>query len=97
LSFFFSSRRRHTRFSRDWSSDVCSSDLFFVIREHGFIPSLDKPFQCDRGSKNWTLCNRPSTHSRSAPRIGLTVVNTQTDQILPFPFRLLPVFPDAIP
>src|SRR5690606_40467712 len=26
-SFFFSSRRRHTRFSRDWSSDVCSSDL----------------------------------------------------------------------
>src|SRR5690606_40662681 len=27
LPFFFSSRRRHTRFSRDWSSDVCSSDL----------------------------------------------------------------------
>src|SRR6266700_6096827 len=25
--FFFTSRRRHTRFSRDWSSDVCSSDL----------------------------------------------------------------------
>src|SRR5690606_40326421 len=25
--FFVSSRRRHTRFSRDWSSDVCSSDL----------------------------------------------------------------------
>src|SRR5690606_39091845 len=25
--FLFSSRRRHTRFSRDWSSDVCSSDL----------------------------------------------------------------------
>src|SRR5690606_40076394 len=29
-SFFFSSRRRHTRFSRDWSSDVCSSDLHKV-------------------------------------------------------------------
>src|SRR5690606_39501394 len=27
--FFFSSRRRHTRFSRDWSSDVCSSDLSY--------------------------------------------------------------------
>src|SRR5690606_41050665 len=26
-AFFFSSGRRHTRFSRDWSSDVCSSDL----------------------------------------------------------------------
>src|SRR3989442_3798760 len=28
--FFFSSRRRHTRCGRDWSSDVCSSDLFPV-------------------------------------------------------------------
>src|SRR5207302_4148005 len=27
ILFFFSSRRRHTSFSRDWSSDVCSSDL----------------------------------------------------------------------
>src|SRR5690348_17854198 len=27
LSFFFSSRRRHTRWTGDWSSDVCSSDL----------------------------------------------------------------------
>src|SRR5699024_11700875 len=27
LGFFFSSRRRHTRSKRDWSSDVCSSDL----------------------------------------------------------------------
>src|SRR5690606_40836325 len=30
--FFFSSRRRHTRFSRDWSSDVCSSDLTIAER-----------------------------------------------------------------
>src|SRR2546429_607821 len=29
LCFFFSSRRRHTRCSRDWSSDVCSSDLLY--------------------------------------------------------------------
>src|SRR2546430_6080125 len=28
--FFFSSRRRHTRFDCDWSSDVCSSDLRFL-------------------------------------------------------------------
>src|SRR5437762_3163121 len=27
-AFFFSSRRRHTRYIGDWSSDVCSSDLF---------------------------------------------------------------------
>ena len=31
--FFFSSRRRHTRLRRDWSSDVCSSDL---AAENGF-------------------------------------------------------------
>src|SRR5690606_41038719 len=38
LFFFFSSRRRHTRFSRDWSSDVCSSDLKVLIdAEHSWI------------------------------------------------------------
>src|SRR5258707_10479806 len=30
--FFFSSRRRHTRYWRDWSSDVCSSDLTCALR-----------------------------------------------------------------
>src|SRR5215203_6754426 len=30
--FFFSSRRRHTRYWRDWSSDVCSSDLGLLVR-----------------------------------------------------------------
>src|SRR2546422_9280919 len=38
--FFFSSRRRHTRCSRDWSSDVCSSDLSQIAAErspHEFI------------------------------------------------------------
>src|SRR5439155_9887424 len=30
--FFLSSRRRHTRWPRDWSSDVCSSDLEQVLR-----------------------------------------------------------------
>src|SRR5436305_7861655 len=29
--FFFSSRRRHTRCGRDWSSDVCSSDLAIIL------------------------------------------------------------------
>src|SRR5207253_5613727 len=29
--FFFSSRRRHTRWPRNWSSDVCSSDLLFGL------------------------------------------------------------------
>src|SRR5699024_11491245 len=33
--FFFSSRRRHTRSKRDWSSDVCSSDL--ILSENGSV------------------------------------------------------------
>src|SRR3712207_7706328 len=33
LLFFFSSRRRHTRYWRDWSSDVCSSDLDRLLGE----------------------------------------------------------------
>src|SRR2546429_6144656 len=35
--FFFSSRRRHTRCSRDWSSDVCSSDLGFRYATMGGV------------------------------------------------------------
>src|SRR5690606_35550193 len=38
--FFFSSRRRHTRFSRDWSSDVCSSDLRL---ETTWLPTYEVP------------------------------------------------------
>src|SRR5690606_40613503 len=43
----FSSRRRHTRFSRDWSSDVCSSDLQlnFVevfLKNSGSIKAIEK-------------------------------------------------------
>src|SRR2546430_7204565 len=47
LFFFFSSRRRHTRFDCDWSSDVCSSDLFRTIpspsRPVFFEPSPCRP------------------------------------------------------
>src|SRR5699024_11653028 len=38
--FFFSSRRRHTRSKRDWSSDVCSSDLSSPSVA-GYITTLD--------------------------------------------------------
>src|SRR2546421_3421810 len=42
ILFFFSSRRRHTRSDRDWSSDVCSSDL---------IEIFDKDFQKEVGKR----------------------------------------------
>src|SRR2546422_7574128 len=41
LCIFFSSRRRHTRCSRDWSSDVCSSDL---ISRPGFSTARKRCF-----------------------------------------------------
>src|SRR5699024_11647297 len=39
-SFFFSSRRRHTRSKRDWSSDVCSSDLLQRQLHHHVLEQL---------------------------------------------------------
>src|SRR2546429_7349769 len=51
MVFFFSSRRRHTRCSRDWSSDVCSSDLYataietfiFLLRKLGVREGPGQP------------------------------------------------------
>src|SRR2546430_11723977 len=53
LCFFFSSRRRHTRFDCDWSSDVCSSDLgiafnaLFAARRLGTV-AYDPRFTSDK-------------------------------------------------
>src|SRR5690349_4402691 len=45
LAFFFSSRRRHTRSLRDWSSDVCSSDLPRAREILALWPKLRPDFQ----------------------------------------------------
>src|SRR6266536_4407083 len=47
LSFFVSSRRRHTMSTRDWSSDVCSSDL----EDHA------QAFELARRYENWPVCD----------------------------------------
>src|SRR5256885_11812626 len=52
--FFFSSRRRHTRLQGDWSSDVCSSDLFalnwFAVGDHAaYWVALEKGYYKSRG------------------------------------------------
>src|SRR5260221_5288190 len=41
--FFFSSRRRHTRSLCDWSSDVCSSDLFSALATEADLVLIDYP------------------------------------------------------
>src|SRR5437868_14981103 len=49
-SFFFSSRRRHTRSKRDWSSDVCSSDLVNA--------KLERPM--NRGDRRFVVLLAPT-------------------------------------
>src|SRR5690606_40950157 len=49
---FFSSRRRHTRFSRDWSSDVCSSDL--IVQEEGMPYPSFKVFGSQLKFLHWS-------------------------------------------
>src|SRR5207237_2652514 len=82
--FLFSSRRRHTRFKCDWSSDVCSSDLW-SRRRHGlnrfqivpgcrFKPCL-RLLQAVPFADTYTLGSRPhvcnNLSSRAeAPKIG---------------------------
>src|SRR2546429_1480681 len=48
LFFFFSSRRRHTRCSRDWSSDVCSSDLVeLTVEERSITLAINEDAQTE--------------------------------------------------
>src|SRR2546429_3613581 len=58
LIFFFSSRRRHTRCSRDWSSDVCSSDLIVGTRGRNPLQFVEiVPGVIDAGGYNQTGAN----------------------------------------
>src|SRR5688572_31001616 len=50
--FFFSSRRRHTRFDCDWSSDVCSSDLEVG---HDFVAGMLRDSMGKEGMKFFPL------------------------------------------
>src|SRR5690606_40260871 len=67
----FSSRRRHTRFSRDWSSDVCSSDLgshaarfWFLLRALGH----ERIAVLDGGIARWKALDLPLDDEVPSPR-----------------------------
>src|SRR5699024_4714149 len=62
---FLSSRRRHRISKRDWSSDVCSSDLVST-NEHAGRGPFPKEFPCPYGDILWR-----STERRSSPRPSL--------------------------
>src|SRR5690606_4514507 len=63
--FFFSSRRRHTRFSRDWSSDVCSSDLLRLQRKASVEHLLDIEYAIWFGEPKEDLSAGPDGPQRS--------------------------------
>src|SRR2546429_9770979 len=71
--FFFSSRRRHTRCRRDWSSDVCSSDLACLVRETlaGASPLADAMFALQAlGTVPILLAGHAPLKERWLPRSG---------------------------
>src|SRR3989440_5671648 len=55
IVFFFSSRRRHTRSDRDWSSDVCSSDLIGNGWGGGLVPFITAAAFLSSGSVGYAL------------------------------------------
>src|SRR3712207_7792750 len=67
---FFSSRRRHTRYWRDWSSDVCSSDLC------GTSPPASGPLvepDVGRGTADAALLDGGSPRRRLVEAVGRTI------------------------
>src|SRR5256884_1757825 len=61
--FFFSSRRRHTRCSRDWSSDVCSSDLVQYRHSQLFRLVIFRPRICSHHHIIGLIAHRPAQFS----------------------------------
>src|SRR5690606_3179161 len=83
-SLLSSSRRRHTRFSRDWSSDVCSSDLFDGIPWYMLMVCNKTPFEVKGVNGN------PRSH-----HVDVGLANVQHPNIkIQFTSRLLITKPD---
>src|SRR2546430_1552328 len=80
--FFFSSRRRHTRFDCDWSSDVCSSDLYSLEREISLGKSLAQ--EVERSSK---LIDDPVV-TEYVNRVGQNLVRN-SDAKVPFTIKVI--------
>src|SRR5690606_39995746 len=77
---FFSSRRRHTRFSRDWSSDVCSSDLPWLTDALSFCGVTGGTYPCLRPRKriDYIFC---SSHFRILEASVVSVEDCPSDHL----------------
>src|SRR5690606_40822631 len=82
--FFWSSSRRHTRFSRDWSSDVCSSDLEHTLRHLRVLrrdmieihddtqewTRIGRPVERSHSPEEWVRCHQSATRDSNVLEIG---------------------------
>src|SRR5215469_17351016 len=103
IFFFFSSRRRHTRSLRDWSSDVCSSDLLTLgliqskLAEHRITPQTIEvgdgaqqtlgPFDCEFLAVNHSIPDALAVAIRTRAGVVLHTGDFKMDQ-LPLDGRL---------
>src|SRR2546430_14189324 len=72
VCYFFSSRRRHTRFDCDWSSDVCSSDLWTAgrRRRRDTRAGRQRARDCERGLGAWCLRALAVRHTKRGLESG---------------------------
>src|SRR2546430_4140250 len=82
ICFFFSSRRRHTRFDCDWSSDVCSSDLFFQVSIDPTNGAADVTFADDHAAPGTAVVYFTRQCTGTSATTGSALVN---DCVAPAP------------
>src|SRR5216684_8958307 len=77
IVFFFSSRRRHTRCSRDWSSDVCSSDLLSGLQERRHFVAVQDPGYDRLSRRFWNQMMTIGTVKSFNPSKGYGFIKTE--------------------
>src|SRR4051812_46429000 len=91
--FFFSSRRRHTRLTCDWSSDVCSSDLAQRDEGDGGVehrerrPARAAPRSEERRVGKECRSRWSPYHLKKKGICSSRLIRDASDAALPFPFR----------
>src|SRR3712207_1013363 len=86
--FFFSSRRRHTRYWRDWSSDVCSSDLVppeslppqdgthRILHIHRNVPGVLGEINSKLSARGVNILGQ---YLKTSDRVGYVILDVDTD------------------
>src|SRR5207249_8812629 len=77
--FFFSSRRRHTRSKRDWSSDVCSSDLCAPGKADDYLDAVAREWVPVAEQRGLTLAGAWRTAMRDTEAVLLWCLPTLAD------------------